>query len=207
MAVSLLTLTALWARWLALDLNPYHWLHQTFHFLGERESALLSAMLAYILLFVLWIFPTFALRRYADMPPMGTEQPAPRDAFRQIQHGLKAQHALRAEMLAEPAYEPSRIAYFRRMGWIGIIVGGFSFLLTWMLWFATAEVWITPLAVGLVSVLGGSLSVITGKPFLFDTPKIHALAAFTRRCTVIFLICAMLFLAIMCILTAAGVVK
>ena len=57
-------------------------------------------------------------------------------------------------------------------------------------------------ALGLVGVLGGLLSVITGRPIMLDQPRVQKLQGITNRLIWIILILTLLFAAVMCVVQA-----
>lgn len=192
-------ITMIWLRWLILDSGPYHWLRQHLLWWGARESQIVSATLAYLAIFIVWLIPTMVLRYFSDLPWLIGEEAqrdAPGTAFRQ---SLDAHRQRQQEMLARAPADPERRRFFRRMGWIGIGVGLLGFLATWLGWYLGGQLWAMPLAIGLVGALGGLLSVLTGRPLIFDRNKVYALRRLVMRAGLVILVLTLLFLAVMCV--------
>ncbi len=193
-------ITAIWLRWLILDSGPYHWLQQALLWIGRRESQILGALLAYLLVFIVWMIPTTVLRYFTDMPWLfGEERREAVSAAATFRESFATQRRRQGEMLERDADDPARRRFFRQMGWIGIGVGLVAFLATWMGWYLSGQIWTTPLAVGLVGVLGGLLSALTGRPLLFDQGKITTIRRVVARGVKVILILTLLFLAVMCV--------
>ena len=77
-----------------------------------------------------------------------------------------------------------------------------AWLVTWIIWYLDGEIWPTPLAVGLVGVLGGILSIITGRPIVFDRYKIQKLDRIVKRLGLLVIALVLLFLAVLCVVEA-----
>lgn len=198
----LLPALGLWIYWLLPEVGgPYHWVQPRLLFLGLRESQLLSVTLAFALAMGLWSIPVVILRHFSDMPSLREAfLPSPGSSFLQdFRQGLAAQRQRQAEMVALPADSESRRRFFRRLGWVGIGVGLGAWIVTGVVWYLSGQLWPTPLAVGLVGVLGGSLSVITGYPLIFDREKVQTIAGITRRLVFVILILIMVGLAVLCV--------
>jgi len=198
MAVSLLAIAALWGMWLWREAGPYAWLQRHLTFWGQRESQVVGATLAFMFLFVLWLAPTFALRRFSAMPPLGL------GSARDLRTALYAQRKTHDAMLAQPADAPERARYFRYMGWVGIGIGGVALLLTGIVWYLNEALWMTGLVVALVGLLGGLFAVLSGRPVIFDTYKIYTISAVVRKIGIIVVVMALVFVTGMCVITLIG---
>lgn len=194
----------IWVYWLVRGSGPYHWLQQRLVCLGLRESQVLGALLAFLLVFIVWMIPTFILRYCSDLPLLGEELTAThgRSFLPTVREGLNAQRQTQSEMLDLPRHTAQRSQFFRQMGWVGIGVGLGAWLVTWIAWYFSGQVWPTPLAVGIVGVLGGILSVITGRPIVFDRRKIQNIDRIVKRVGVWVVVLVLLFLAVMCVVEA-----
>lgn len=195
-------ITAIWLRWLILDSGPYHWLQLAFRWVGLRESQLIGATLAYLAIFIVWLIPTVVLRYFADLPWFVGETPSPDAPLLAFRKGLRAQRQRQWDMLGRAADDPERRRFFRQMGWVGIGVGLVGALITWIIWYVNGALWDMSLVLTLVGLLGGLLSVLTGRPLLFDQGKIATLRRVVNRGVIIILILTLLFLAVMCLLEA-----
>ena len=201
----LLPALGLWIYWLLPEVGgPYHWVQPRLLFLGLRESQLLSVTLAFALAMGLWAIPTAILRHSSDMPPLHEAfRPSPGSSFLQdFRQGLAAQRQRQAEMVALPAENEDRRRFFRRLGWVGIGVGLGAWVVTGVVWYLSGQLWPTLLAVGLVGLFGGGLSVITGYPLIFDREKVQAIAGITQRLGLVVLALIMVGLAVLCVVDA-----
>ncbi|MCP4544054.1 MAG: hypothetical protein GY832_43640 [Chloroflexi bacterium] len=202
--ILLLIAIGIWMRWLIQDSGPFDWLQQKLEFLGLRESQVLGALGAFVLVFVVWMIPTFVLRHFTDMPHLREEWMMIQDkSLRGIwQESMNAQRQKQAEMLSLPKHSPTRSKFFRQMGWVGIGVGLGAWLVTGIVWYLGKRIWQMGVAVGLVGVLGGLLSVVTGRPIMFDWPQAQKLKGIVNRLGCIITILALLFAAVMCVVQA-----
>jgi hypothetical protein len=159
---------------------------------------------AFLLVFIVWMIPTFILRYFSDLPLLREEvmMPQGKSFLQTFQESLNAQRQTQSEMLDLPRHATQRSQFFRRMGWVGIGVGLGAWLVTWIAWYLGGQIWPTPLAVGVVGVLGGVLSVITGRPIVFDQYKIQNIDRIVKRVGVLVVVLVLLFLAVMCVLEA-----
>ncbi len=200
----LLVAVGIWINWLVRGTGPYTWLQQRLAFIGLRESQVLGALLAFILVFVVWMIPTLVLRYLSDMPPLHQELALTegKSLPRLFKESLHTQQQTQAERLALPAHAPSRRRFFQNMGWVGIGVGLGAWFVTWLAWYLSGQIWPTPLAVGIVGVLGGLFSVISGRPIIFDRQKVHRLQNITKRVEVLVVLFVILFLIVVCVLEA-----
>ena len=204
-AILLLIAIGIWMYWLIQGSGPFDWLRQRLEkFLGLRESQVLSALGAFVLIFLVWMVPAFTLRHFTDMPHLREEWSTIRgQSLRGVwQESANTQRQKQAEMLSLPERSPTRSTFFRQMGWVGIGVGLGAWLVTWITWYLSEQIWQTGLAVGLVGVLGGLLSVITGRPIMLDQPRVQKLQGITNRLIWIILILTLLFAAVMCVVQA-----
>lgn len=196
MAVSLLAIAALWGMWLWRETGPYAWLQHHLTFWGQRESQVVGATLAFMLLFVLWLAPTLALRRFSDMPSLGP------GSARDFRTALHAQRKTHDAMLAQPADAPERARYFRYMGWVGVGVGIVALLITGVVWYLDEALWVTGWVVALVGVLGGLLAVLSGRPVIFDTVKIDTISTVVRKIGMVVVVMTLVFATGMCVITS-----
>ena len=196
MAISLLAIIILWGTWLWRGTGPYAWLQRNLIFWGQRESQIVGATLAFIFLFVIWLAPTFALRHFSDMPPMGL------GSAQEFREALDAQQQQRALMLAKPAGAPERARYFRYLGMVGLGLGGVALLLVWMVWYISETLWIEVFVFALVSLFAGLITVLIGRPFIFDTAKVYKIDAAVRKIAMIVVLMGLVFAAGMCVLTS-----
>lgn len=185
---------AVWLGWIIRDADPYHWLQQRLLFIGQRESQLIGGLGAFILVFLVWTVPVSVLRGFTDLPPLRQAL-----TLANFQEEWQAQRRAQAEALDLPGDDPARRAFFRRLGWIGVGVGLGGWLITGVAWTLSGRLWETPLAVGLVGVLGGLISVLSGRAGMFDRPKLLKLKAVTQRLLVITVV-AMIVLGIVIVL-------
>lgn len=198
MAISLLAIVILWGTWLWRDAGPYAWLRHNLLFWGQRESQIVGATLAFVFLFVIWTVPTFVLRRYSDMPPMGL------GSAQDFREALDAQRQKRDVMLAKPADAPERTRYFRYLGLVSLGLGGVALLLTWIVWYINGTLWTEALVFALVGLFAGLISVLLGRPFIFDTSKVYRINAVVRKVGMVVVIMALVFAVGMCIITSIG---
>lgn len=196
MAISLLAIVILWGTWLWRDAGPYAWLQRNLLFWGQRESQIVGAMLAFVFLFVIWTVPTFALRHFSDMPPMGLG-----DA-QDFREAWDAQRQKRDVMLAKPADAPERARYFRYLGLAGLGLGGVALLLTWIVWYISETLWTEAFVFALVSLFAGLITVLLGRPFIFDTVKVYKIDAAVRKIGLVAIIMALVFMAGICVIAS-----
>lgn len=196
MAISLLAIVILWGIWLWCDAGPYAWLQRNLLFWGQRESQIVGATLAFVFLFVIWLAPTFALRHFSDMPPMGL------GSAEDFRAALRAQQQKREAVLSRPANDPERARYFRYLGLAGLGLGGVSLLFTWIVWYISATLWTEAFVFALVSLLAGLITVLIGRPFIFDAAKVYKIDAVVRKIGMIVVIMALVFAAGMCMITS-----
>ncbi len=194
----------LWLGWLILGSGSYHWLQQRLLWVGERESKVLGALFSFLLLFIIWLIPTGILRYFSDLTWLGAEDLGTTQAslVAQFQQSSNAQHLKQSGMLSRDHNAPQRSHFYRRMGWAGVGVRLLGFSVTWLAWYLSEQIWSTPLAFGLVGVLGGLLSIFTGKPLMFDWQKTQNLQRIILHIGIVLLILAMLFLAVICVVEA-----
>lgn len=195
MAISLLTIVILWGIWLWRDAGPYAWLQRNLLFWGQRESQIVGATLAFVFLFVIWMVPTFALRHFSAMPPMGLG-----DA-QDFRAAWDAQQQKRAAMLAKPVDAPERARYFRYLGLVGLGLGGVALLLTWIVWYVSKTLWTEGFVFALVSLVAGLLSMVMGRPFIFDTFKINNIKAVVQRIVWVVIMMMLVFASGMCLIS------
>ncbi|MGC9396162.1 MAG: hypothetical protein ACP5J4_15070 [Anaerolineae bacterium] len=195
MIVSLLAIVILWGTWLWRDAGPYAWLQRALGFWGKRESQIVGATLAFLFLFILWLVPTFVLRHFSDMPPMGL------GSAQDFRVALEVQRQKQNAMLVQPPDAPERVRYFRYLGGVGIGIGVVALLLTGIVWYVSEALWTTGLVITLVGFIGGLLSVLSGRPFIFDTPKVYAISAVVRKIGLTVVIMLLVFAAGMCVIT------
>lgn len=194
-----------WASWIIRDAGIYHWLRQNLLFMGERESQVMGAFLAFVAMVIIWTVPTTLLRYASELPPLteALEVSQDKSLVETFQDNLGKRRKEQEQMLALEVDDPDRHRFYRRMGGIGITIGLGAFLVSWIIWYLSGEIWQQPFLVGVVSILGGLLSVFTGRPLMFDSKKIERIQAITKRGVIYFLIATMLFLAFMCVWEAA----
>lgn len=198
----LAVITVLWLIWLIRDAGLYGWLHPRLSFFGARESHVIGALLAFLAIFPLWIGPTMILRARTNMLPLQDDlarQGPLRDA---IQDNLAAQRQQQARMLDLPPHALVRQRFYRQMGWLSIGVGLGAALITWIVWYISGAIWPVLLVTSLVGILGGLLSIITGRPILYDAPKIQHIQHLVKRFGIIAMIVALVFASVMCVIQA-----
>lgn len=195
MAISLLAIVILWGIWLWRDAGPYAWLQRNLLFWGQRESQIVGALFAFLFLFVIWMVPTFALRRFSDMPPMGLG-----DA-QDVHEAWEAQRQKRTAMLAKPADAPERARYFRYLGLAGLGLGSVALLLAWIVWYTSGALWAEAFVFALVSLVAGLLAVLTGRPFIFDTSKINNIQVVVQKIVWVVIIMMLVFASGMCLIS------
>jgi hypothetical protein len=203
--ILLLIAIGIWMYWLIQGSGPFDWLRQRLgKFIGWRENQVLSATGAFLLVFLVWMIPAFTLRRFTDMPHLREEWSTIREQSLRgtWQESVNAQQQKQAEMLSLPERSPTRRTFFRQMGWVGIGVGLGAWLVTWITWYLSEQIWQTGLVVGVVGVLGGLLSVITGRAIIFDRDRVQKLQGVTNRLIWIISILVLLFAAVMCVVQA-----
>lgn len=198
MVLSLSTIAILWGTWLRRNAGLHAWLQRNLLFWGQRESQVASATLAFLFLFVLWLAPTFVLRHFSAMPPMGL------GSAQDFRAALHAQRKTHDAILAQPANAPERARYFRHLGWVGVGIGGVALLLTGIVWYLNEALWMTGLVVALVGLLGGLFAVLSGRPVIFDTYKIYTISAVVRKIGIIVVVMALVFATGMCVITSIG---
>jgi hypothetical protein len=198
LVISLLFIVDLWVTWLWHDVGPYAWLQRNLGFWGQHESQIVGATLAFLFLFTVWLAPTFALRRFSDMPPMGL------GSVQDFREAWNAQQQKRNAMLAQPVGASERARYFRRLGLAGIGLGGIALLLTWIVWYLNEVLWTTGLVFALVGLLGGLFTVLSGYPLIFDTSKVNVIYAVVRKIGLIVIILTMVLVAVIFALTLIG---
>ena len=195
MAISLLAIVILWGTWLWRDAGPYVWLRSNLLFLGRRESQIVGALLAFVFLFVIWMLPTFALRHFSDMPPMGLG-----DA-QDFRAAWDAQRQKRSAMLEKPADAAERVRYFRYFGLAGLGLGSVALLLAWIVWYSSGALWTEAFVFALVSLVAGLLAVLTGRPFIFDISKINNIQVVVQKIVWVVIIMVLVFASGMCLIS------
>ncbi|MBN1873694.1 MAG: hypothetical protein JXA33_05650 [Anaerolineae bacterium] len=197
----LLVSVGVWLRWILWDSGPYAWLRAKLVFLGQRESQLLGGLLAFLLAFVFWVAPTMILRLWTDLPPLSEALSDLRghSLVEVMREEVDAQREQQAKMADLPGDDPRRRAFFRRLGWVGIGVGIGALGVTWLVWYLSGNVWPESLVMGLVGVVGGLLSVLTGHPLLFHYEKVMQLETLTRRIGWVVILLLLLGLSLLCV--------
>jgi hypothetical protein len=193
LALILLALTtAIWLGWLIRDTGPYGWLHPRLRFFGAREGRVLAALLAYVALFPAWIAVTVLLRALTPMHPLREDLTIRGSLRDDVRDHLRAQRQRQATMLDLPPHALVRQRFYRQMGWVGIGVGLGASVVTWVVWYVSGDLWLMLVGISLLGVLGGLLSVITGRPILYDTPKVQQIAGYVRRAGLVIIVITLL---------------